>query len=562
MSQTSPQRAGLDHRTLGLPENTVRPPSISATLSTSSVGDTVISSSDNGDMRTQEQIACCGPNGNKNITPNFSRNALHSRGAFQDVPPKGLMISRTIPRANFADNAGEGNSPHNATAYRAPTKKCEETTASAATSFGSAHTGIGAHMGGTAGPPWRLPSLIPPDMIDNLLGPPSSFIEIRAAPSPAPVPMEFQRAGRPPYKDSVMPRPRNTATNISQHTSQPQPDTNIMPGFPDLVVEHVQPAARRPVQRPSIPPLHMSQSKAIRDTQTTTGPAPLENTKTQGRMRIFWRPQKHAVRPPRDNAAKRRRDGFEPKEVYIADFKYRTLKAIQMPARDDVPPGRDPPEPTPENLPYGDDIDFQTSMLLYWLDEKELTYTECARRFRTKFSGETATNDTIRHRHHSALIKLARKYGLKPENELEEPSKSVTRRGQQAGHRYNTIGKKIVYYAGANPDIAATSRGKKVSEPTADREFLKACICVWKDTSDVSFTEIQQRLAREYSWDIGANTVQKLYYQERGRVYNTYDDKSNGAKDERGTEETVETAKVSSVQAGEVEDDNPHITAS
>lgn len=233
-----------------------------------------------------------------------------------------------------------------------------------------------------------------------------------------------------------------------------------------------------------------------------------------------------------------------------------------MPARDDVLPGRDPPEPAPENLPYGDDIDFQTSMLLYWLDEKELTYTECARRFRIKFSGETATNDTIRHRHHSALVKLARKYGLKPENELEEPGKSVTRRGQQAGHRYNTIGNKVVYYGGADPDVAGTSRGKKVSEPRADREFLKACICVWKDTSDVSFTEIQQRLVREYSWDIGANTVQKLYYQERGRVYNTYNDKSNGAKDERGTEETIETAKVNSVQSDGVEEDNPAITAS
>ncbi|KAF2630130.1 hypothetical protein BU25DRAFT_306413, partial [Macroventuria anomochaeta] len=204
--------------------------------------------------------------------------------------------------------------------------------------------------------------------------------------------------------------------------------------------------------------------------------------------------------------------------------KYRTIKAIKMPTRDDLMPGQDPPEPTPENLPYGDDIDYQLSMLMYWLDEKELTYSESARLYRLKFPGETGTDDTVRKKHYNTLIRLARRHGLRPEEDLGEPGKNVLRRGKQAGHKYNTIGGRVVYAAGGDPLVDGAARRKRVSEPLAHRGFLKACICVWKDTSDVSFEQIQQRLAEEYNWIMRANTVQKLYYSERARVYDMYGD--------------------------------------
>jgi hypothetical protein len=229
--------------------------------------------------------------------------------------------------------------------------------------------------------------------------------------------------------------------------------------------------------------------------------------------------------PPSANAAKRKKDESESMPIDISDFKYRTIKVINMPAQPGLTPGQEPPEPSRDNFPYGDDIDYPTSMLLYWLDEEGLTYTETARRFRRKFPSETGNDDTVRKKHQSALIMLANKYGLKPEDEIAVLNKKVLRRGQQAGRKYMKIGGKVVYGATAHPDLAGTIRPTARSgEPTASRGFLKACICVWKDTSNVSFQGIRDRLTDEYKWQLGVNTVQKLYYAERMRVYDAYDD--------------------------------------
>jgi hypothetical protein len=234
---------------------------------------------------------------------------------------------------------------------------------------------------------------------------------------------------------------------------------------------------------------------------------------------------KRSVTPPSPNAAKRQKDESEPTLLDISDLKYRTMKAINMPPRQDLTPGQEPPEPFPDNLPYGDDIDYPTSMLLYWLDEKGSTYTETARRFRLKFPSETGNDDTVRKRHQSALIKLANKYGLKQDDQISVLDKKVLRRGQQAGRKYAKIGGKVVYGATAHPDLAGTIRPTaRNAPPSASRGFLKACICVWKDTSNVSFQGIRDRLADEYKWHLGANTVQKLYYSERMRVYDAHGD--------------------------------------
>ena len=40
----------------------------------------------------------------------------------------------------------------------------------------------------------------------------------------------------------------------------------------------------------------------------------------------------------------------------------------------------------------------------------------------------------------------------------------------------------------------------------------------------MSFNDIQERFEKKYHWKLGVNTVQKLYYSERARVYDTYGD--------------------------------------
>jgi hypothetical protein len=129
----------------------------------------------------------------------------------------------------------------------------------------------------------------------------------------------------------------------------------------------------------------------------------------------------------------------------------------------------------------------------------------------------------VRKRHILYLEKLARKYGLKPEEEIEEPGGRVAIRGKQIGHKYNTINGVHVYSAAAGHDVAGTVRRRRAgNEPTEHRGFLKACICVWYDTAKASFEEIKLRLLNDYEWNIGVNTVKKHYYAERARVYDTF----------------------------------------
>lgn len=237
------------------------------------------------------------------------------------------------------------------------------------------------------------------------------------------------------------------------------------------------------------------------------------------------RTQSKRVRVPgKSQVAVAHRDGFGPKLIDIRDFKYRTIKSINMPVRTDVIAGQDPPEPTPISHPYGSDIDYRAGMLIWLCDDLELSYSETVRRYRLKFPDEKSiTEDAVRKRHILFLEKLARRYGLKPEHELDEPGRRVAIRGRQIGHKYNTINGVHVYAASAGHDVAGTVRRRRTSDQlTMHRGFLKACICVWKDTSNASIEEIKQRLQNDYGWNIGVNTVNKLYYSERARVYDTH----------------------------------------
>lgn len=546
MSRTPPQATGLDRRAL---EKSL----VASSTPSDAPGVAKISNSDDKDTNMQAHSVHYESGVSKDCVQSLSRGKLHARVSSPTTPTT-LTIPCSNPWATLTNDGIEASRPVSTPVDRPSftTDKDERTrTSPIAGSLSRPYHPTSVYdptqMGSHAGLRSRLPLSIPPDMVDFFLGPRAPSIDTGVAHPLAPVSMNSQ-ASRWSYEDKLMPRHHNSTKSIPKRTSPPNSKTQARADVTDLPEEHAHPARMQTVPSPSAPPAYMADPRTVPDGHIAVGSDLSEDTRVRRRMRIFTGLRKHTVSPPMDSGATRQRDGFGPKEIGITDFRYRTIKVIQMPARDDVLPDQDPPEPTPESLPYSDEIDFQTSMLLYWLDEKALTYTESARRFRAMFPGETATDDTVRKKHHAALIRLAKKYGLKPEGEIEEPGKSVARRGQQAGHKYNTIGGKVVYAAGAGPDVAGTVRQKRISEPTADRGMLKAYICVWKDTSDVSFEEIQQRLANEYGWNIGANTVQKLYYKERARVYDTYDYKGNGAEKKQGTEESVETTAGEDVE--------------
>lgn len=282
---------------------------------------------------------------------------------------------------------------------------------------------------------------------------------------------------------------------------------------------------------------------------------------------------KHTATPPRDDAAKRARisSDFGPA---LIDLPYQTMKVINMPARGDLTPGQDLPEPTPDNLPYGDTENHQSSMLLYWLDEQELSYREAFALFNQKFPNETTYYESFRRRHIKTLQRLARKYGLKPASEIELPGPNVLRRGQQAGARYSTIGGSVLepaamqaasnnsgehaavdHHSGTTPQLwvqpqanthpKRQGHGKKARQPLATRGLLLACIVVWKDIEGVSLEQIQERLAGEFDWKLSINTVKKLYYDQRPRIYDvrqTVADRARQGSWENNTD-TIEQAQ-------------------
>ncbi|KAF3004822.1 hypothetical protein E8E13_003925 [Curvularia kusanoi] len=248
--------------------------------------------------------------------------------------------------------------------------------------------------------------------------------------------------------------------------------------------------------------------------------------------------------PPRATPAKRPRTGrkltYAQTTAEVAKLAYPSCKAINMP----LPQNK----PTPNSSPFGADIDHQTGMLLYWLDIVEMTYHEATRRYHTMFPREKPSEDTIRKKHHVALAKLKRRYGPKPEDQLEQASRVVARRGQATGRRYDKIKGKAVYGPADNADAEGSVQHKKIIEPNADRGFLKACICVWKDTSKTTFDAIAQKLRNDYNWHLNASTVQKLYYSERQRVYGMFNDSSHSDEEAQDDEDDNGNSEMEDIE--------------
>lgn len=309
----------------------------------------------------------------------------------------------------------------------------------------------------------------------------------------------------------------------SGHASQPPPQTQVMPP-PTNVDGRASQQAKQTASGVQEPSALLSSFGVL-----VPGRASLEGAEGQKKVPIpraptQTLPSKRVKVSSKTQTVFADRDGFGPKPIDILDFKYRTYKCINMPARTDVTPGEQPPEPAPDSHPYDESIDYRASYLIWLSDDLELAYSETLRRYKAQFQDErTITEDTVRKRHILYLEKLARKYGLKPAEEIKKPGGRVATRGKQVGHQYNTVNGVHVYSADAGHDLAGKPRKARAGkEPTKHRGFLKACICVWRDTIGASFEEIKLRLEKDYGWNIGANTVKKHYYDQRGQVYDTY----------------------------------------
>lgn len=391
---------------------------------------------------------------------------------------------------------------------------------------------------------------------------------------------------------------RNEPGIPSSHTCQP-PQYDKQPPLSQAgsMLPSFRTAIRSP-QQSSQPPSQVSFTQSVINAANKDNQRPSSNTEyafppilargsnVRENEEAFLDSHKHTTTPPRRHPTKRVRNkfgsGFAPGNIKLP---YQTTKSIRMPQRTDLVPGQEPPEPTASNLPYGDTEDYRSSMLIYWLDEKEHTYLDAAKLYRERFPGQTSNDDTIRRMHLRSLQRLARKYGVKSDSEIEEPGKKVLRRGRQAGAKYiRAIGPTAAAYAASDAQGDATATNghqgrtmapsirpqvnkspemqgclKRTTNPLATRGFQLACIVVWKDSLDVSFEQIQQKLVEEFGWKLGTNTIQKLYYSERGQVYNALgaideDDESNMGD----TETTKEAVEGDDKHSAASEDLNSH----
>lgn len=115
------------------------------------------------------------------------------------------------------------------------------------------------------------------------------------------------------------------------------------------------------------------------------------------------------------------------KDLSIA---FQTIKAINMPPRSTNAKGEpDPPEEG--EYPYGPTEDHKTSMLIYWLDDCEMSYAGVWYFYCMCF--DIVSVETLRRRHLRALIRLEQRYGAKPVDQIGPLGPTVLRRGRTKG---------------------------------------------------------------------------------------------------------------------------------
>jgi hypothetical protein len=124
---------------------------------------------------------------------------------------------------------------------------------------------------------------------------------------------------------------------------------------------------------------------------------------------------------------------------------YQSIKAIKMPRRE----GTDPP--TKNEQPYGEEVNHENSMLIYWLDEQDKSYNEATQLYAQMFPDKKPVEEAIRRRHIRALQRLAKKYGVKKLHEIDAVGKNALRRGKKRAPRV------VKVRANSPPDVDGTT---------------------------------------------------------------------------------------------------------
>lgn len=237
---------------------------------------------------------------------------------------------------------------------------------------------------------------------------------------------------------------------------------------------------------------------------------------------------------------------------------YNSIKAINMPPRG-LAPGQDPPVPTPRAFLYGDTEDHQNSMIIYWLDDLEHTYSAATILYNKEFPNDRVTDEAVRRRHIRSLERLQKRYGAKPAAQIGVVGRNISRCGRPRAPRLSGIEPEKDFVAPSEEQTEGEGEVSALEETSADtsnssskgssakamkqaqrekrnyksHEFDKACIVVWHDANNMSFKDIRNKL-EEGGWSLGVPTVKKEYAKARARIWGTTSPEPAAADTEEG----------------------------
>jgi hypothetical protein len=234
-----------------------------------------------------------------------------------------------------------------------------------------------------------------------------------------------------------------------------------------------------------------------------------------------------ALESPSEKRAKVNEFDFERGSDGQIMLPYQSIKSIHMPPRTSTGPPRE------HDRPYGDTENHQNSMIIYWLDEQDKSYSAAKQLFAEKFPEHKAVEEAIRRRHIRALQRLAKKYGVKQLHEIDGVGKNTLRRGKKRTSRGYSVGTE------PSPKVANSSvkfgQDAAASSPAAPnfshmphapkyvrdsyKAIEKAAIVVWRDLDGLDYKNIRKRLEEDYDWSLGNKTVEKYYHLTRPKVY-------------------------------------------
>lgn len=329
-----------------------------------------------------------------------------------------------------------------------------------------------------------------------------------------------------------------------------------------------------------------------KDTTPNPDPSPAENVgRVNRKTKRFVVTNKDPRALAKAKGKKREADGsvqtptrWKGKRARAADeeelnLPYRSIKAINMPPRIGLVPGKVPPMPDRNNLPFGDTEDYYNSLILHWCDEHEVGYGTAAGLYNEMFPEDKITDEAVRRRHIRSLQRLAKKYGAKPADQIGPVGQKVLRRGKSRAPALSGIVAEVnrsadsahadgpgdattVTAATTAPDppqpenalphrLTAPHRTIQAKRKQKSKDFEKACIVVWKDSLKMDFKAIRDKLESEYKWSLGLGTVEKYYYQTLDRVHGTVRQHVEGDQDE----EAEDGQEVAGAADGEVAED-------